>query len=241
MDYDKYLAKSKENFNELEQIKKDAKSMESAMLKPKMKQIDSEVQDSTQENNENQDLSIQDSNKENSFVYKTQGTQSISELRRQLNEILDTLINQEFINKQTGLVATIKKDDINKISSKEAYEKSERNSYSVAEHFEVAKDITNLYESATLKTTHLDSKERPNVANVHRFNNSIEVNKKETIAKITVFERIEGPNRIYSLELQVAPSPKNLSVQEIGMAKSLSSEPSAHTNSPNIANFVVGL
>ena len=174
----------------------------------------------------------------NDFAYRTQETQSISELRRQLNEILKELINQEFINKETGLKATIKQDDINKISSKEAYEKSEKNRYSVAEHFEVAKDIAPLYENATLKETHLDSKKRPNVANVHRFTIEIEVNGKDTIAKITAFEKIEGDNRIYTIELQgLNPPPYSPRMQEAEVAKSLSSEPSAYTNDPNIANF----
>lgn len=44
MDYDKYLSKSKEKYNELDQMKKDTESMESAMMKPKMKHLDSNIQ-----------------------------------------------------------------------------------------------------------------------------------------------------------------------------------------------------
>ena len=140
----------------------------------------------------------------NNFAYMTQETQSISELRRQLNEILRELINQEFINKETGL-----------------------------------KDIAPLYKNATLKETHLDSKERPNVANVHRFTIDIEVNGKDTIAKITAFEKIKGDNRIYTIELQgLNPLPYSPSMQEAEVAKSLSQDGTlAHTSDPNIANF----
>lgn len=175
----------------------------------------------------------------NNFAYRTQKAQSINELRRQLNEILKELINQEFINKETGLKATIKQDDIDKISSKKAITKSRDNGFTKEEHFEVAKDIAPLYENATLKETHLDSKKRPNVANVHRFTIDIEVNGKDTIAKITAFEKIKGDNRIYTIELQgLNPLPYSPRMQEAEVAKSLSQDGTlAHTSDPNIANF----
>lgn len=62
--------------------------------------------------------------------------------------------------------------------------------------------IAPLYENATLKTIHNDSKERPSVKNVYRFNIDIEINGKDTTAKITAFEKIKGDNRIYTIELQ---------------------------------------
>lgn len=54
MDYDKHLAKSKENFDELEQMTKNSESMESAMIKPKMRQIDLDMQDAESINISNQ-------------------------------------------------------------------------------------------------------------------------------------------------------------------------------------------
>lgn len=172
------------------------------------------------------------------FTYTTQETQSRSELRKHLKAVLGELINQEFENKETGLKAIMKDDEINKISSREAAKQSERNNYTKEEHYKVAEDIGQLYENATLKETHADYKGSPNIANVHRFNIDIEVNDKETIAKITMFEKIEGKNRLYTIELQgLDPLPYGSRAQKAGMAKSLSfDELSAHTESSPIAN-----
>ena len=70
---------------------------------------------------------------------------------------------------------------------------------------------------------------------MHRFNIDIEVNDKETSAKITMFERIEGKNRLYTIELN--PPLESSCVQETGMAKStqLVGTP-AHTEMPLIAD-----
>lgn len=174
------------------------------------------------------------------FTYTTQGTQRISELRKHLQEVLGELIkyNKEFENKEMGLKASVTQKDINKISSKEAIRKSKENNYTKEEHFKVAENIGQLYENATLKETHADYKGSPNIANVHRFNIDIEVNDKETIAKITMFERIEGKNRLYTIELQgLNPPLESSCVQETGMAKStqLVGTP-AHTEMPLIAD-----
>lgn len=175
------------------------------------------------------------------FTYTTQGTQRISELRKHLQEVLGELIkyNKEFENKEMGLKASVTQKDINKISSKEAIRKSKESNYTKEEHFKVAENIGQLYENATLKETHADYKGSPNIANVHRFNIDIEVNDKETIAKITMFERIEGKNRLYTIELQgLNPPLESSCVQETGMAKStqLVGTP-AHTEMPLIADF----
>ena len=172
------------------------------------------------------------------FAYTTQETQSMKELRQQLNEILSKLINQDFVNKETGLVASISQTEINKISHPKAVNKSIKNGYTKEEHFEVAKDRAPLYENATLKTIHKDSKKRVNIPNIYRFNIDISVNDKNTNAKITAFEKIEGKNKIYTIELLgLDPLLNDSRVLESEVAKSLSRELSAHTNNSNIANF----
>ena len=177
----------------------------------------------------------------NKFTYTTQGTQSLTELRKHLNEALGKFAKckQEFENKETGLKASITQRDINKMSSKEAIEKSTIGKpYTKEEHFKIAEDIGNLFENATLKATHADSKQRPNVANVHRFNIDIEVNTKDAITKITILERIEGENRIYAMELQTNPPQESFRVLEAEMAKSTQPVGTpAHTEMPTIADF----
>lgn len=183
---------------------------------------------------------MENKNKHNKFAYKTQGTQSTSELRRQLQEILRELINQEFINKETGLKASISQREINKMSEQKAINKSLDNGFSKEEHFEVAKDIAPLYENATLKEKHADYKikEQSNIANVYRFNIDISVNDKETTAKITAFEKIEGKNKIYTIELLgLDPLPYSSRVQEAEVAKSLNYDATTHNEASPIADF----
>ena len=171
------------------------------------------------------------------FTYTTQGTQSRTELRKHLKAVLRELINQEFTNQQTGISARLTQRDINKISSREATKQSEANGYTKEEHFKVAEDIAPLYENATLKEQHTDYKKNPNIANIYRFNIDIEVNSKDTTAKITAFERVEGTNRIYTIELQgLNPLPFSSRAQEAEAAKSLSKNDAAPHNDPsNIA------
>lgn len=113
-----------------------------------------------------------------------------------------------------------------------------KNGFTKEEHFEVAKDIAPLYENATLKAIHEDNKKRVNVPNIYRFNIDISVNDKDTNAKITIFEKIEGKNKIYTIELLgLDPLLNDSRVLESEVAKSLSRELSAYTNNSNIANF----
>lgn len=165
------------------------------------------------------------------LAYSTQQSRSRSELRKHLKAILKELISQEFINKDTGLRAEITQRDINKIASDEAIRKSEANNYTQEEHFKVAEDIAPLYENATLKEKHQDHKERENITGVYRFHIDIEVNGKDTTAKITALERKEGVNRIYTIELkELNPPPYVSSVKETEVAKSLSSDTAPHND-----------
>ena len=174
----------------------------------------------------------------NKFSYKTNGEQNRQDLRKQLNAILEKLINQDYINKETGLVASFSKKEINKIGSNKAISKSIKNGiFKQEEHFKVAEDLGKLYENANLKATHLDKRERPNIANVHRFHIDIEVNNKQADAKITVFEKFKGKNRIYTIELMgLNPLLYSPSVQGTEVAESLSSESAAHIDDSNITN-----
>ncbi|MCM1223285.1 MAG: hypothetical protein NC548_53415 [Lachnospiraceae bacterium] len=90
----------------------------------------------------------------------------------------------------------------NKISSKKAVDKSLANGFSRDEHFKVSQDLKNLFESASLKESYKDYKEKPNILQVHRFQTELKINDKNAIAKITLFEKMEGRNKIYTLELE---------------------------------------
>ena len=83
--------------------------------------------------------------KQNKFTYIIQGTQDIDRLREHLTEVLKILKQHSFINKATGLSASINKRTIEKIASNKAVEKSTIGKpYTKEEHFKVAEDIGNL-------------------------------------------------------------------------------------------------
>lgn len=165
----------------------------------------------------------------NKFTYTTQEAKSRAELRSKFKIFLKDLIKycNEFTNKETGLKASITQRSINKIASDEAINKSEINGFSQEEHFEVAKDIGKLYENATLKETHADYKKNPNISNVYRFHIDGIVNDKDTTARITILERIDGVDKIYTIELQ-NPLLDTSCALEAEVAKSLSSDTAPH-------------
>ena len=103
-------------------------------------------------------------------------------------------------------------DEINKISSRKAVDKSIANGFSRDEHFAVAQDLKTLFENSKLRESHNDYKNNPNILQVHRFTKEISINHKNANAQITLFEKIEGKNRIYTLELESLNKPDSLSV-----------------------------
>ena len=63
----------------------------------------------------------------------------------------------------------------------------------------------------------------------------IEVNGKDTISKITMFEKIEGKNQLYTIEL--SPTPEISCVLEKEVAKLAQHRTTSHNEVPHIANF----
>ncbi|AQQ59347.1 hypothetical protein XJ32_03720 [Helicobacter bilis] len=126
---------------------------------------------------------------ESNFTYATQETKGIRDLRNDLKETLKPILNKEIINKETGLKGVITETERNKISSKKAVDKSVANGFTIDEHYRVGQDLKNLYENATKRESHNDYKNRDNIIQVHRFTKDINVNGKEAIAKITLFEK----------------------------------------------------
>lgn len=141
----------------------------------------------------------------------TQGEKSIKELRSELKTALAPIINKDITNKETGKVARITDKERNKISSEKALKKSLENGFTKEQHYKTGEHIKELFESANLRETHADSKGRPNIKEVYRFEKDLIIDNKEAVAKITMFEKIEGNNKIYSLELEGLSKPDSLS------------------------------
>lgn len=148
---------------------------------------------------------------ESNFTYTTQETKGIKVLRNDLIGVLSPYKTQPITNKETGMQGFITTDEINKISSKKAIDKSVANGFGRDEHFKVAQDLKSLFENSKLKESHADNKQREHIK-VHRFIQDLSINDKEAQAKITLFEKIEGKNRIYTLELESLDKPDSLSV-----------------------------
>ncbi|WP_199770111.1 putative barnase/colicin E5 family endoribonuclease [Helicobacter bilis] len=148
---------------------------------------------------------------DSNFTYTTQETKDIKVLRNDLIGVLSPYKTQPITNKETGMQGFITTDEINKISSKKAIDKSIANGFSRDEHFKVAQDLKSLFENSKLKESHADNKQREHIK-VHRFIQDLSINDKEAQAKITLFEKIEGKNRIYTLELEGLEKPDSLSV-----------------------------
>ncbi len=149
---------------------------------------------------------------DSNFTYTTQETKGIKDLRNDLREILSQYKTQPITNKETGMQGIITTDEINKISSRKAIDKSIANGFTRDEHFKVAQDLKTLFENSVLRESHNDYKNNPNILQVHRFAKDININGKEANAQITLFEKIEGNNRIYTLELESLNKPDSLSV-----------------------------
>ena len=139
---------------------------------------------------------------ESSYTYTTGEAKGIAELRKDLKAALEPSLNKEIVNKEQGLSGVITTEEVKKIISSKAVAKSVVNGFSRDEHIEVAKHIEKLFTESKLLRSHKDYKENPNILQVHRFVKDIEVNGKEANALITLFEKMQGKNKIYTIELE---------------------------------------
>lgn len=153
------------------------------------------------------------------FTYTTGEAKGIAELRKDLKQALEPYKSTPITNKETGLQGVVTDTERNKISSKKAVDKSIANGFTRDEHFTAAQDLKNLFENATKAQSHNDYKQRENIAQVHRFVKDLYINDKQAQAKITLFEKIEGKNRIYTLELEsLSPTPQSSPHTQAGVA-----------------------
>ncbi len=147
------------------------------------------------------------------FTYTTGEAKGIAELRKDLKQALEPSLNKEIVNKEQGLSGVITTEEVKKIMSKKAVDKSIVNGFTRDEHIEVAKHIERLFTESKLLRSHKDYKENPNILQVHRFVKDIEVNGKEANALITLFEKMQGKNKIYTIELESLENLPPLSTQ----------------------------
>lgn len=171
-----------------------------------------------------------------SFSYTTGKAKGIAELRKDLKQALEPSLNKEIVNKEQGLSGVITTDEVKKIMSKKAVDKSIVNGFTRDEHIEVAKHIEKLFTESKLLRSHKDYKENPNILQVHRFVKDIEVNGKEANALITLFEKMQGKNKIYTIELESLEStPLSTQAKSAGAAVKAQSAAATPTEAAPIA------
>lgn len=171
-----------------------------------------------------------------SFTYTTGEAKGIAELRKDLKQALEPSLNKEIVNKEQGLSGVITTEEVKKIMSKKAVDKSVANGFSRDEHIEVAKHIERLFTESKLLRSHKDYKENPNILQVHRFIKDIEVNGKEANALITLFEKMQGKNKIYTIELESLEStPLSTQAKSAGAAVEAQSAAATPTEAAPIA------
>ena len=119
-------------------------------------------------------------------------------------ELSNTLKNQFGIykNTSTGIEANLNGRSLKKLSSDKAVEKSKANGFSLAEHFEAAEKIIELFREAILIETRPDKRGSRNILSIKIFSSKIQtINGKDAKVNITVKESIQNGHTIYSLEL----------------------------------------
>ena len=122
-------------------------------------------------------------------------------LRDEFKNNTNKYLGDDFENKTSGIKAKFSKESQNEIASRVANSKA--NGFTIQEHFEVANQIKDLFEGATLENEHPDTKHGHKDVRIERFlSRPIKLkNGKEVQACITVKHSLDKDGRnIYSLE-----------------------------------------
>ena len=122
-------------------------------------------------------------------------------------EYLKQFAGKVITNKATGIKAVFNTDQINKMVSNTAVNKSLRNGYSQDQHLEAARNIRQLFEDSYLSSTDPDKNNDQNIKSIKRFKVDTTVEGENATALITVKESVQHGHRIYSVELEKLEKP----------------------------------
>lgn len=122
-------------------------------------------------------------------------------LRDEFTENTKKYLDKDFSNKATGISARFSKESQKEIKSR--VDNSKENGFTIQEHFEVANQIKELFENATLEKEHADTKHGEKNVRIERFlSQPVKLKSGKTVrACITVKHSLDKNGRnIYSLE-----------------------------------------
>lgn len=137
-------------------------------------------------------------------IAKPKETKTPFEMRKDLFNALKPVFNKPLTNKNDGRIAFISSKKVGKLGSKDALNTSEKNGFSEAQHFEVAKHLKELYENAHLREIQPDKKGEVNVQ-IPRYETKFSFGGQPAVVKITLKETLMGlykGNKIYTIELE---------------------------------------
>lgn len=129
-------------------------------------------------------------------------------LRAEFLESVSSIFGIMFANKKNSFKARFSKNTANKISSDKAITKSVVNGFSVENHFEAAKNIKTIFETADFIGSFPDRRNDPNIIAIHRFQKDIELSDgKKCFVFLTLKEVKKNGMRVYTLELMLNEYP----------------------------------
>lgn len=175
-------------------------------------------------------------NQVKAFEFTTPKETSAYLLRKTLRDDLKPYVENHtpIINKTDGRVAFITQKGLGKLSSSKASEKSIQNGFSEAQHFEVVKNLKELYENAKFSDTMADKNGAKNLQ-IHHYTADFILDGESAQAKIMLKETIDEQNkgnRIYTLELE---SVARLKPAEPQAPATASVKPQNSTTSPAVS------
>lgn len=124
-----------------------------------------------------------------------------AKLRDEFTENTKKYLDKDFSNKTTGIKARFSKESQKEIKSR--VNNSKENGFTIQEHFEVANQIKELFENATLEKEHADTKHNEKNVRIERFlSQPVKLKTGKVVrACITVKHSLDKDGRnIYSLE-----------------------------------------
>ena len=122
-------------------------------------------------------------------------------LRAVFKDATDPYVGKEITNKATGIKAVFSKESQKEISGNTALSKT--NGFGIAKHFEVANQVIELFENATLVNRHADTKHGDKNVSIERFlSQPVTLKSGEAVQACITVKHTRNPDgrNLYSLE-----------------------------------------
>ncbi|MDR3048411.1 MAG: hypothetical protein LBV16_00995, partial [Elusimicrobiota bacterium] len=130
--------------------------------------------------------------------------------RQDAQNKIKKFINTDITNKETNITAKISTNQLGKLLSEVAINKSLENGFTREEHLSAASIVDKLFENAVLLNSRPDRNNDVNIKSIKEFAAPIITNNGTNFAYMTLKESIEHGHRIYTIELQEIKKPQSI-------------------------------